>query len=238
MLAYQPALDGVRAVAIIAVLLYHGGVSWAQGGFLGVEAFFVLSGFLITSLLVSEWTEIQAIRLGRFWARRARRLLPALFCVIAAVGFYEALAGASRAVPDLLGDGLATLFYVGNWHQIWTGAGYFAQTARPSPLQHTWSLAIEEQFYLLWPLLLLGTLGLSNRGKPKRLVAQPLSAAAPPRLRPLLVFTLVGALASAVEMGVLYHLGSPLERIWVYYGTDTRSQGLLSGPPSLSAWRS
>jgi len=220
MLAYQPALDGVRAVAIIAVLLYHGGVSWAQGGFLGVEAFFVLSGFLITSLLVSEWTEIQAIRLGRFWARRARRLLPALFCVIAAVGFYEALAGASRAVPDLLGDGLATLFYVGNWHQIWTGAGYFAQTARPSPLQHTWSLAIEEQFYLVWPLVVLGVLRLTGRhdAEPSRRTGA---------LKVLFAVALAGSVASALEMAWLFHGGAGLDR--VYYGTDTRAQGLLAG---------
>ena len=124
-LAYQPALDGVRALAIVAVLFYHGSVSFhgrpvtvAQGGFLGVEVFFVLSGFLITSLLVTEFAGRGTVALGRFWARRARRLLPALFCVVAAVGFYQAVAGTSAAVPDLLADGLATLFYVGNWHQI------------------------------------------------------------------------------------------------------------------------
>ncbi|MGP0003472.1 MAG: acyltransferase family protein [Acidimicrobiales bacterium] len=222
-LAYQPALDGIRAVAIVAVLLYHGGVSWAQGGFLGVEAFFVLSGFLITSLLVSEWTETSAIRLGRFWARRGRRLLPALFCLVAVVGFYQAAAGASKAVPDLLADGLATLLYVGNWHQIWTGSGYFARSALPSPLQHTWSLAIEEQFYVVWPLVVLGVLRLIGRH----------GAEASTRTRALKVLfgaAVAGSLASALEMTWLYHGGPGLVGLnRVYYGTDTRAQGLLAG---------
>jgi peptidoglycan/LPS O-acetylase OafA/YrhL len=183
---------------------------------LGVEAFFVLSGFLITSLLVSEWTESSTIRLRRFWARRARRLLPALFCVVAVVGFYQAIAGASRAVPDLLADGLATLFYIGNWHQIWTGSGYFATTARPSPLQHTWSLAIEEQFYVVWPLIVLAAFRLFGHNGGER-----------SKLRLLLALAVAGALGSAIEMAWLFHGGSGLNR--VYYGTDTRAQGLLVG---------
>jgi len=219
-LGYQPALDGVRAVAILAVLLYHGGVSWAQGGFLGVEAFFVLSGFLITSLLVAEFADAGTVRLRQFWARRARRLLPALYCLVAVVGIYQAAAGASRAVPGLLPDGLATLFYIGNWHQIWTGAGYFAATALPSPLQHTWSLAIEEQFYVLWPLLVLAVLRLTRR----RDGGSPAGAGG---LRVLFVLAVLGSFASAAEMAWLFHGGGGLTR--VYYGTDTRAQGLLAG---------
>ena len=150
------------------MLLYHGGVSWAGGGFLGVEAFFVLSGFLITSLLVSEWRRNHTIALGAFWARRARRLLPALFLMVAVVGVYYAVAGPTDAVPDLKGAGLSTLLYTGNWHQISTGASYFAASGPMSPLKHTWSLAIEEQFYLFWPLLLVGVFWLVRRRQPRR----------------------------------------------------------------------
>jgi len=230
-IAYQPALDGIRAVAIVAVLVYRGGVSWAQGGFLGVEAFFVLSGFLITSLLVSEWAQRRTIHLGQFWARRARRLLPALFCLVVVIGIYQAIAGASKAVPNLLADGLATLAYIGNWHQIWTGSGYFAQTARPSPLQHTWSLAIEEQFYLIWPLVVLGVFSLFARARDTR-------SARRSSLRLLFGLAIAGAIASAVEMAWLFHGGSGLDR--VYYGTDTRAQGLLAGAAlafGLALWR-
>jgi peptidoglycan/LPS O-acetylase OafA/YrhL len=220
-LGYKPGLDGIRALAIIAVLLFHGGVGWASGGFLGVEAFFVLSGFLITSLLLSEWERRSGIGLGRFWARRARRLLPALFCLVAVVGVYQAVAGPSEAVPGLLGDGLATLAYVGNWHQIWTGAGYFAATAQPSPLTHTWSLAIEEQFYLVWPLVVLSILALARRRRSSS-VERPNAG-----LKLLFAVAVAGALASAGEMALLFHAGSGLNR--VYYGTDTRAQGLLAG---------
>jgi peptidoglycan/LPS O-acetylase OafA/YrhL len=231
-LRHEPALDGLRGLAILAVLLYHGALSVGEGGYFGVEAFFVLSGFLITSLLLAEWTTSRTIRLGRFWARRARRLLPALFCVVAAVAIQQAIVGPNGAIPDFRMDGISTIFYFANWHQIATGTGYFATTALPSPLQHTWSLAIEEQFYLVWPLLLLGVLTLANRRGHRRsrgLYERTSPAEAAPRLTPLLVLTLVGAVASAVEMGVLYRLGTPLERIWIYFGTDTRSQGLLSG---------
>jgi peptidoglycan/LPS O-acetylase OafA/YrhL len=116
-----PGLDGLRGLAVLAVVLYHGGLSWAQGGFLGVEAFFVLSGFLITSLLVSEWGSSNSIELRAFWARRARRLLPALLVLVSVIGIYYAFAGPTQAVPDLKGDGLSTLLYAGNWHEISTG---------------------------------------------------------------------------------------------------------------------
>ena len=138
----------------------------AGGGFLGVEAFFVLSGFLITSLLVAEWRRTHTIALGAFWARRARRLLPALFLMVAVVGLYYAVAGPMDAVPDLKGAGLSTLLYTGNWHQISTGTSYFAASGPVSPLKHTWSLAIEEQFYLFWPVLLVGVFWRSAAGSP------------------------------------------------------------------------
>jgi peptidoglycan/LPS O-acetylase OafA/YrhL len=216
-IAHVPALDGLRGIAVLAVLLYHGGVSWAGGGFLGVEAFFVLSGFLITSLLVSEWLRTSTIKLRSFWARRARRLLPALFCLVAAVGVYQALAGQAHAVPGLTGDGIATLFYYGNWNAIASAGNYFVQSGSVSPLQHTWSLAIEEQFYLVWPLLLLLVLRLAARREGDRNTRT---------LGWLAVGSVVAAVASATEMALLY---SPANTDRVYYGTDTRAQALLAG---------
>jgi peptidoglycan/LPS O-acetylase OafA/YrhL len=210
-LRYEPGLDGLRGVAVLAVLLYHGGVAWAHGGFLGVEAFFVLSGFLITSLLVAEWRRDETIHLKDFWARRARRLLPALLAVVVVCAIYETVLGASRAAPDFGAQGLSTLLYVANWHQIWTGSGYFAQAAVVSPLQHAWSLAIEEQFYLVWPLVVLGVLRTFG-GR---------------ALRVLLGIAVVGCALSNLETVWLYHGGAGLDR--VYYGTDTRASGLLVG---------
>ncbi len=220
-LGYYGGLDGLRALAIAAVLLYHGGVSWASGGFLGVEAFFVLSGFLITSLLVAEWQLTATIALGKFWARRARRLLPALFCLVTVIGLRQALAGPEGAVPGLEGDGVATLLYFGNWHQMATGSGYFAATGPVSPLQHTWSLAIEEQFYIIWPLLFLGVLWLARRAIRRR------SGDACGPLRAMLALAALGLVASALEVGLLFHAGRGLNR--VYYGTDTRAVGIFMG---------
>jgi peptidoglycan/LPS O-acetylase OafA/YrhL len=209
-LAYQPALDGLRAVAVLAVMLYHGQVAWVRGGWLGVDLFFVLSGYLITSLLLAEWDRSGGIDLKGFWSRRARRLLPALFATLAAVAAY----GAFLAPPDTLArlrwDGLATLGYVANWRLLASHQSYFEQFADPSPLRHMWSLGIEEQYYLLWPLLVLGALRLAGG-----------------RLRPLLWGTLAAALASALAMAALYRPGGDPSR--AYYGTDTRAQALLLG---------
>jgi peptidoglycan/LPS O-acetylase OafA/YrhL len=218
-------LDGLRGIAVIAVILYHGGVVWASGGFLGVELFFVLSGFLITSLLVEEWAATGTVRLRAFWARRARRLLPALFVLVVVIGLYYAAAGSSQAVPGFSGDGLSALFYFSNWHQIAAGTSYFAASGPISPFQHTWSLSIEEQFYVVWPLLMLGILGWSRRRGGRKSLLGP--------LRLMLVLTVGGLLASAIEMGVLFNGGHGLDR--VYYGTDTRATGLLAGA-ALALW--
>jgi peptidoglycan/LPS O-acetylase OafA/YrhL len=217
-LAHHAGLDGLRGIAVLAVVLYHGGVSWIPGGFLGVEVFFVLSGFLITSLLVAEWQRSSTIALGGFWIRRARRLLPALFCLVATIGIYYLFAGAGHAVPDLKADGISALTYVSNWHQIVAGANYFAASGPVSPLEHTWSLAIEEQFYLVWPLVVLAVLWLASR-----------RGARPTRgpLQLLLVLSLTGLAASAIDMALLFDGGKNLNRI--YYGTDTRAFGLLIG---------
>ena len=147
-------------------------LGWATGGYLGVDLFFVLSGFLITTLLLEEWVGCGRIDLAAFWGRRARRLLPALFLVVAALALYlicNALFGGPGAnglidLSGLRGDAIATLLYVNNWHLIYAHQSYFAQFSTPSPLQHTWSLAIEEQFYLVWPLLLLVLFRFGRRG--------------------------------------------------------------------------
>ena len=217
---YLPALDGVRALAVAAVLLYHAGLARAGGGFLGVDVFFVLSGFLITSLLLGEHISTGRVRLGRFWSRRARRLLPALFVMLAAVAAYAAFLAPPGTLGALRRAALATLAYGANWNQIAGGQGYFAQLAAPSPLLHTWSLAIEEQFYVVWPLVVVGLLSLGRRRG---------QADSPSHrtLRPLLAFCAAGTAASAAAMALLFHGGAGINR--VYYGTDTRAQDLLLG---------
>lgn len=204
-----PALDGVRAIGITLVLLFHGGFTWAGGGFVGVDVFFVLSGFLITGLLLAEFRQSTRIALKRFWAHRARRLLPALLVMLVGVGLYGAFLAPPDTLGQLRGDAIATLLYGNNWHQISGGQSYFAALGTPRPLVHTWSLSIEEQFYLAWPLIVLVVL---KRTKSLRL---------------LLTLTVAGAVASAVEMAVIYHGGAGASR--AYYGTDTRAQALLVG---------
>jgi peptidoglycan/LPS O-acetylase OafA/YrhL len=209
-LSYQPALDGIRALAVGAVLAYHAGLPWARGGFLGVDAFFVLSGYLITSLLLLEWRARGAIGLAAFWARRARRLLPALFLMLIGVAGYAVFFAAPEELGKLRGDALATIGYVANWRPLFSGQSYFDQFSVPSPLRHTWSLAIEEQWYAFWPLLLLVLLRL-RRGS----------------LGSVLAVSLVMMAGSAFLMGWLFHPGTDPSR--VYYGTDTRAQSLLMG---------
>jgi peptidoglycan/LPS O-acetylase OafA/YrhL len=217
-IAYIPALDGIRGVAIIVIMGYHGGVFLTSGGFYSLDTFFALSGFLITSLLISEQQRTGAIRLGRFWIRRARRLLPGLLVMLLGVAIFAAFLVPAGTYPTLRGDGLASLFYVANWHFIASGSNYFNQTALTSPLTHMWSLAVEEQFYLVWPLVVLGVFSLTRNR------------------RILLVVCVVGALASALEMALLYAVAD-VNR--VYYGTDTRAQSLLVGAAlavGLSLW--
>jgi peptidoglycan/LPS O-acetylase OafA/YrhL len=147
---------------VLAIIAFHTGLNSVPGGYYGVDAFFVLSGFLITSLLVKEWGSSGTIHLRRFWAGRARRLLPALFLLITVMGIVMALVPTLLGAPHMVGDAIATIFYVSNWYSAHTSATYFSLSSGQSPLLHTWSLAIEEQFYLVWPLVVLAVLKLGR----------------------------------------------------------------------------
>ncbi len=212
-LRYAPGLDGVRALAVLSVFVYHLGATGngehlLQGGFLGVDVFFVLSGYLITSLLLVELGDTRRISLGRFYLRRARRLLPALFgllITVAAIGAFWLPQQAAR----IRGDVLASLGYVMNWWLIAQESSYFGTGERPPLLTHLWSLAVEEQFYLLWPLLLI-VFAVGARGR-----------------KAVLVVLAVLILASTVAAWMLYDPFADPSR--VYYGTDTRAATPLLG---------
>jgi peptidoglycan/LPS O-acetylase OafA/YrhL len=206
-LAYRPGLDGLRALAVIGVFVYHSRIDWLPGGFLGVDLFFVLSGYLITSLLLVEWEARNRIDLRRFWLRRARRLLPALVVVVLGALVLSAIF-ARGDLAHTRSDAVSSLLYYTNWHLILANHSYFFLHGNPSLLQHLWSLAVEEQFYLFWPILLVPALVLLGR---KRL--------------PMLV--IAGIAASVALMWMLYNpYGDPSR---VYYGTDTRAFLLLMG---------
>jgi peptidoglycan/LPS O-acetylase OafA/YrhL len=206
------------------VLLFHGGK--LTGGYLGVDLFFVLSGYLITSLLLLEATATGSIGLAGFWARRARRLLPALFLVLAFVALYAVVIAEPSELHRIRADALATIGYVANWRFVFGGFDYFALFEAPSPLSHTWSLAIEEQFYVVWPLVVVGVLALTRRRS--RRTGAP---ARPARAMFWLSATL--AVASAGWALVLWRWTHDPTRI--YYGTDTRAAAILLGA-ALGAW--
>ena len=200
------------------MLLYHADLAWIPGGFLGVEVFFVISGYLITALLLAEWRQRGRIDLKTFWLRRARRLLPALY-VLLVVTLAFSVVFLPGEVAGLRGDVLAAFGYVTNWYLIFGQESYFEAVGRPSLLQHLWSLAVEEQFYLIWPPIL--ALGLCI-------------GATRLRRRRVLRVALFGAVASAVAMALLYTPGVDPSRI--YYGTDTRATGLLCGGALAFLW--
>lgn len=200
----------MRAIAVTAVLLYHLDISWAQGGFLGVDLFFVISGFLITTLLLREHDSTGRIGLGSFWVRRFRRLVPPLVVVVAVTVIATRLWGVPEQWASVRWDAVAALAYVANWRFVVADQSYFDTLLGPSPLLHTWSLAVEEQWYILWPVAMVGLVLLARR----RGAGTALAA------------VLVAAVASAVWMAVLY---DPADASRVYFGTDTRAQQLLIG---------
>ena len=243
-LVHEPALDGLRGLAVLAVLVFH--LDRLQGGFLGVDLFFALSGYLITSLLLVERRTRGGIALGAFWVRRARRLLPALIVMLAGVAVLLATLTDAADRPHYRGDALATLGYVANWERMAAPVSYWDIFRQPSPLDHTWSLAIEEQFYLVWPLVALVVLGgwrLRRWPVPAR-VGGPVagtdagngagsfdgtdgrSAGADRGARRLGLLALAGGLASLVALGLLW---SPVDTNRAYFGTDARLGPTLLG---------
>src|SRR5262245_42492996 len=213
-LGYLPGLDGLRALAVLAVLVYHADVGWLPGGFLGVEIFFVVSGYLITSLLVSEYRADHAVNLTRFWQRRARRLLPALFVLILAVLVY-AVTFLPDEVAGLRADAVSAFTYSTNWYLILAHKSYFEMVGRPSLLRHLWSLAVEEQFYLVWPPLVAFLLVHLKSSR-------------------VMLVLMAGAVASAYWMGTVFQPDTDRSR--VCYGTDNSAAGLPLGAALAFAW--
>jgi peptidoglycan/LPS O-acetylase OafA/YrhL len=252
-LGHLKGLDGIRAFAVLSIIAFHTGLNSVPGGFYGVDAFFVLSGFLITSLLVKEWGGTGTIRLRRFWAGRARRLLPALFLMVTVVGLVMAIWPQVLSSQNIVGDAFSTVFYYSNWYSIHNGVTYFDLTSQPSPFLHTWSLAIEEQFYLVWPLVVLAVLRVGRAraraaqssteqvpvlgggrlllraapvGTASGAGSSPGEASRRHRLHALFAVACLGSLASAVAMAFLAPDGYTTR---AYYGTDCRAQALLVG---------
>ncbi len=216
---YIPALDGLRAFAVLAVIAYHMHMFWAPGGLLGVTVFFVLSGYLITSLLLIEYDNTGKINLPQFWLRRVRRLVPAIVFVIVCTVvlctiFNHALLTKMR--PDIV----PSLLFFNNWWQIFHDVSYFEALGSPSPLAHFWSLAIEEQFYLVWPVALFAALKLGAKKTTMRNA------------------TLVLAAISAIAMMLMFNPVAGADPSRVYYGTDTRAFSLLIGAWLAFIWPS
>lgn len=214
---YIPALDGLRALAVLGVIAYHMGMVWMPGGLLGVTVFFVLSGYLITSLLLIEWDNTGTINLPQFWLRRVKRLFPAIAFVILCVGALCTVFDHSL-LTKLREDMWAALCWVTNWWYILRDVSYFDALGAPSPVTHFWSLAIEEQFYLIWPVVLIVAHKLGVKRSHMRNA------------------TLVLVLASALEMALLFSPDADPSR--VYYGTDTRAFSLLIGAWLAFVWPS
>jgi len=210
---YFPALDGIRAIAVAAVVAYHLQVPGLGGGLLGVSVFFTLSGYLITSLLLREVAQHGRVDLKAFWVRRARRLLPALSFMLAVVALTTAIARPEKLVATLR-EALCALLYVANWTTIASGDDYFARFTGPGPLDHLWSLAIEEQFYLAWPLVVFALLWLGARTQRGRW--------------PLALVTVLLAAASTWIIVVAYDPNAA-NNTRAYEGTDCRAAALLVG---------
>lgn len=210
-------LDSLRGLAILGVILYHINFNWMPGGFLGVTVFFVLSGYLITDILAIEWKNNKRIDLKKFWLSRARRLLPGMLIMLIVTLAWITIFHSSLLVK-MRGDSLAALLYFSNWWYIYHKLSYFDSFSQLSPLNHFWSLAVEEQFYVVWPFVI--SLGFYYIKKQSRMI----------------LFICLGAIASALAMAILYEPGSDPSRI--YYGTDTRAFSLLIGAALALIWPS
>ena len=233
---YLPGLDGLRAIAVLAVIVYHANAEWLPGGFLGVEVFFVISGYLITLLLVAEHERTDAVSLRDFWARRARRLLPALFAMMGLLVVWSAFFERD-ALGALRGDVIAGALYGSNWFQVWIGAGYTAVNDF-APLRHLWSLAVEEQFYVIWPVVMLIILRAGRDRLPR--VAMWFVGVA---------FAIGVAVALLMPSGPIGTCVETPEAYWsiadrcvskvdaLYLSTPTRASGLLLGAALALVWR-
>ncbi|MBN3526965.1 acyltransferase family protein [Paenibacillus apiarius] len=214
---YMTGLDGLRALAVLAVIIYHIDPGWLPGGYLGVGVFFVLSGYLVTDIVIAAWQRTHRLDLKDFWIRRSRRLLPAMLVMLVAVVAWITIMDKSL-IPSVKGDVLAALLYSSNWRLIFHQVSYFDHFGPQSPFIHMWSLAVEGQFYLIWPLLL----AIAFRYAPKR--------------GHLFAATLAGAAISCAAMVIMYDPGTDPSR--VYFGTDTRAFALLFGAALAILWPS
>ncbi|MCQ4360471.1 MAG: acyltransferase [Mycobacterium sp.] len=209
---FRPDIEGLRAVAVIAVVLYHAGIPGIAGGYIGVDVFFVISGFLITGLLLREVRATETVALGRFYAARARRLLPAA----ATVGIVTAVVAAVVLPPlqarRVFADGIASMLYVGNYRFAAQNTDYMVADLPPSPFQHYWSLGVEEQFYLVWPALIIGTAWLARRIATARTLPYAV------------VVTVVGA--ASLAAAVIWTRTSPP---WAFFSLPTRAWELAAG---------
>jgi peptidoglycan/LPS O-acetylase OafA/YrhL len=213
---YVPGLDGIRALAVAAVVGYHLGAPWLGGGLLGVGVFFTLSGYLITTILISTWDRTGDLDLKHFWLRRARRLLPALIMMLIVVLVATPVLD-NDMLPERGTEALAALFYVSNWTTIASDVSYVQRLSGPGPLDHLWSLAVEEQFYLLWPLVLL-LLFKTQRHRRDRMVRETLGLA-------------------AVSFVLMLLFAAPgFDSSHAYQGTDARAGGLLIGAALAMVW--
>ena len=219
---YMPGLDGLRAVAVLGVVAYHVGIDALPGGLLGVSVFFTLSGYLITDLLLGQIRSGE-FGLGSFWLARVRRLVPALVVMLVVVAAWVTVIGPHQG-PEFRTAAATAALYVNNWWLVFRDVSYFEQFDAPGPLNHLWSLAVEEQFYLLWPFLVLaGT----------RVIGELRPGSIRPRLGAVIV---VLAATSTALMVVFFEPGTDPSR--VYYGTDTRAAELLIGAALATIWPS
>ncbi len=234
---YLPGLDGMRALAVVAVMVYHANSDWLPGGFFGVEMFFVISGYLITLLLISERERTYRVSLRHFWMRRARRLLPALFTMMFFVVVWTAIFK-KDALGALRGDVIAGFFYVSNYYQIWEGLGYTA-AGDFAPLRHLWSLAVEEQFYLFWPVVMIFLLG-RNGTRQVAAVSRWLFVCAVLLTVATAMLFYPGPIAEPnVTPDAYWWLGDrPINKIdTLYLGTISRLSGILLGAAFAMVWR-
>ncbi|MCU1452220.1 MAG: putative acyltransferase [Acidimicrobiales bacterium] len=209
------ALDGLRGAAVAGVLVFHGG--HLRGGYLGVDLFFVLSGYLITLLLLGEWRQTERIGLATFWTRRARRLFPALALMLMMVAAYARFVAIPEELPGIRADSFATLLYFANWRAILAGHSYFQAALAPSPLEHTWSLAIEEQFYFVWPVVVVTLLRFRKRAE-------------------TILWAALAVAAGSVALMIGLHLSGMVSSNSLYLGTHTRIAAIAMGA-SLAAWQ-